>query len=302
MNAFNMDDFGDLENTGFTRTEQVPPEKEFFHSLYIAGMTRKNHIDVEEIAGKLQIRGVEYNLDKVCMIITNVKEVLAKVATDKRTNKDKLECFSYKVGAGPWKGTSGRQCGSNSAERAAIDFCSTCKSQIIVSGIYCDQNGKPIVEEGKPIFIFIRAKGMKYSNVSNYLGEMYKLDLDPIFKPVTEKTKAFEKSVVNNKRYVTEVTIGTAKSQYGTKNVFELSQGAKLPDKVVMEVLNLSKKTLDKFNEKFDWSSNRMQTSGYGDKAPGILEVGTQETKKTEPETQKQTTQDFDMSFEGIEF
>ena len=57
-------DYEELYSTGHESKEPIKPEDEFFHSVYISGQTRKNHIDIEEIQDKLQIRGVEYNKEK----------------------------------------------------------------------------------------------------------------------------------------------------------------------------------------------------------------------------------------------
>jgi len=280
-----FEDFQDLSGMGFQggSGETTTPEDEFFHSVYIAGKTRKNHINVEEQAGKLQVRGVQYNLDEVHMVITHTKDILAKIKTE-RGKGDTIECFSYKEGAAPWYGTSNlpngdkRACPLTSAERAANDFCNPCRAQILVAGIFCDANGSPILtEEKKPIFIFIRGKGMRYSNVSEYLNDRYNEDLDPVFTPVTEQSKQFEKSVVNNKRFVTKLTKGSATSSYGNDvNVFVLEKGVQIPNEAVMKILKLTKDTLDKFNDKFDWSKGKGATTGYGTKKPpeGILEIG----------------------------
>ena len=80
MNDFN--EYADLGTTGYKSTEPVKPEDEFFHSLYIAGNSRKNHIGVTEQGGQLQIRGVEYNQQSVNMVITHVKKILVKNETD----------------------------------------------------------------------------------------------------------------------------------------------------------------------------------------------------------------------------
>jgi len=162
--------FSNLSNSGFSGGKTpLPPEQEFFHSLYIGGKNRKNHIGVVERSGLLQIRGVDYNKDKVCMVITHVKEVLVKEETV--GNQTSLRCFSYKNGDWPWHGTSSvngkfRVCGKTSAERAADQFCNTCRSQILVAGIYTNENGKPITaDDGKPIFMFLRGRGFKYISV-----------------------------------------------------------------------------------------------------------------------------------------
>ncbi len=315
MSDFNMEEYTGLADTGFINKEQVAPEDEFFHSIYISGQTRKNHINIEEITKKIQVRGVEYNLDQVCMIITNVKDILVNASRDQQ-NREKIDCFCYKSGPAPWKGTSERICGLNSTERASNPACSNCRSQIIVSGIYCDINGKPLVNENnKPVFVFLRAKGMKYSNVSDYLGKMFKKDLSPIFTPVTDESKKFEKAVVNNKRFVTIITQGEANSKYGTQNVFELDSGVQLQDNVVKDILKISKKTIKQFNEKFDWSKNKIVNSaatGYGDQTQpneGVLsmeqETKNKENKETENTQESQSKQNNNsgfMSFDDIEF
>lgn len=279
-----FEDYQELAGTGFQggSGEPTAPEDEFFHSVYIAGKTRKNHINVEEQAGKIQVRGVQYNLDEVHMVITHTKDILALIKNEQ--GRDNIKCFSYKDGSAPWFGTSTlpdgskRACPLTSAERAANDFCSDCRAQILVAGIFCDANGSPVLtDEKKPIFVFIRGKGMRYSNISEYLNDRFNEELDPVFTPVTEQSKAFEKSVVNNKRFVVKLTKGEATSSYGnTVNVFELVKGAQIPNEAVLKILKLSKDTVDKFNEKFDWSKGKQAASatGYGNKPEGIMEIG----------------------------
>lgn len=316
MNDYNMDEYAALAGTGFENKESVAPEDEFFHAVYIAGQNRKNHVNIEEKAGKLQVRGYEYNLDEVNMIITNVKDILVKSKT--ANNKESIECTSFKEGEPPWHGSSklpngsARECGLTSAERAANEFCNTCRAQILVAGIYCSPEGKPILKDEKPVFIFIRGKGMKYSNVSTYLGELYKMDLDPIFTPVTEESTKFEKAVVNSKRFVTKITIGEANSQFGVKKVFELQNTIQLAKETVVNILKISKKTLEKFNEKFDWSKGRAAVSGYGNQKPaeGVLTLddapgseGQQQSSESQ-ESQKEEKKEGNTSFDfaSLEF
>jgi len=290
----NFENYADLATTGHESKEPVKPEDEFFHSVYISGQTRKNHLSINEEQGKFQIRGVEYNKDEVNMIITHTKDILAKIVS--KNGRDNIECTSFKPGAPPWYGTtrlqdgSPRSCPQTSAERAVNDFCNPCRAQIVVAGIYCNPDGSPILsEENKPVFLFIRGKGMKYSNVSNYLGDLFKMDLSPLFTPVTEQSQTFEKKVVNNKRFVTRITKGIAPSSYGDKDVFELATGAELPHDVVLKILDASKKTLEKFNDKFDWSKGAVAT-GYSQstepQAEGVLTLDDPEPDETAKEAQ----------------
>lgn len=309
-----FEDYKDLNKTGYTSVETVAPEDEFFHSVYISGQSRKNHINIIEEIGKMQIRGVEYNLSEVNMVIVHTKELLSKIIS--KSGKDSVECFSFKDGAPPWFGTTKlpdgnrRQCPQTSAERAVVDFCNPCRSQILVAGIYCRPDGTPVVtEDKKPVFVFVRAKGMKYSNIANYLSELYKEDLTPVFEPVTEKSKEFEKKVVNQKRFVTKITKGSASSKHGMKDVFVLTKGQQLPKETVLKILTLSKNTLDKFNEKFDWSKRGATSYDVTEaQAEGIMSMEPTEGSTTIPvdeaalqkEKEKQSAKLF--SFDDIEF
>ena len=307
-------EFSDLAETSYEAKTPVDPEEEFFHSIYVAGQTRKNHKDVVEQAGKLQIRGVDYNFDQINFVITNIKTVLAK--TKRVNNQDSVECFSFQSGPWPWKGTSGKQCGKTSADRANDPFCNPCRSNIIVAGVYTDAKGNIIKNEktGKPQFVFIRGAGVKYANVSKYLEELYRLDLPLIF-PESPGSKDFEKKVVNHKRFVTNIKVGKRDSKYGMKDVFELSKGVELPKANVMELLKVSKKLITKFSEKFDWSLRKQggQVSGYAQQAAAPPPDESQKFDTTaapsQPKPQEKTKEevqppkpDEKWSFEDTEF
>lgn len=312
MSDFSVDDYADLAQTGHAAYEPTSPEDEFFHSLYISGVTRKNEMGIDEQAGNLQIRGIKFNLQEAHMIIAHTKDVNVKEETQKGGKRSSIRCFSYKEGAPPHFGTttledgSPRRCPPNAAERATVPFCEPCRNHLLVAGIYCQPDGKPIMDEnGKPIFIFIRGKGMKYKNVSDYLSEMYKLDLDPMFTPQTDQSREFEKAVVNNKRFVTKITVGETGSQYGPKKVFILEKGQELSKDFTKDILQVSKKTLKKFNDKFDWSKSaaaKTQTTGYA-KPEGVLNVDDPkpqtETKKSEPPKEPDSKP---FSFDDVSF
>ncbi len=195
----NFNEYADLGATGYQSSEPTKPEDEFFHSLYISGQTRTNHLEISENAGFMQIRGVEYNLESAHMIITHVKKVLCKNGKDS-TGKNVVQCFSFKKEPQPpWHGWGNRPCGTNSAERSSNAFCNTCREQIILSGIYCNEIGEPILhaETKQPLFVFLRGKGMKYNNVSQYLADCYKEEItSPLFTPVTAETTQFERIAV----------------------------------------------------------------------------------------------------------
>lgn len=300
-----VEEYAGLMQTGFETKEPVKPENEFFHSCYISGVKRTNESGIEELPNYLQIRGVEYNRDEVYMIITHVKQILCKEKRE-QNGQTKVECFSYQDGPPPWKGTKHNPCGTNSAERAADPFCSACRAQLLVAGILTDGQGNPVMnEEKKPQFIFIRGKGMKYSGVSNYLGDMSKLeDLDPIFEPVTDESRSFEKNVVNNKRFVTEIKITEVDSNYGPKKVYDLQKGTQLKKETVMEILKITKKTLEKFNDKFDWSKGTTPAAPAANTEglEPIPDSSTPPAENAKPEEKPAEPAQSNFSFEDMEF
>lgn len=296
-----MEDFTSYSSLAETSYEakSYDEKEQFFHSIFISGKNREDNGIIQK-AGKMQIKDVDFNKTEINMIITHTKQVLVKSRNENRRNI--LECFSFQSGDRPYKGNSGNVCGTNSAERAASPFCNTCKAHIIAAGIYCDEYGKPITdEEGKPIFIFVRGSGMKYSGVANYLNELSKQELEPIFTPVTEQSTQFEKLAVNNKRFVTKITIDEAESQYGVSKVFKLESSTPVPKDTVLKMLEISKKTMDKFIEKFDWSKNKDNSSKSVSQDQKFSPENNVVNKKPEQENSEvKQVQDFDFS--GISF
>jgi hypothetical protein len=265
-----LDQYQELNSTGITgggSGDQTPPEEEFFHSIYISGQNRQHQDGTMEEIGKLQIRGHSANHQDVYMIITHIKDVLNNESRENgRTN---LKCFSFKESSQPpWYGSnsmpdgSPRVCPVTSKDRQATEFCQNCKAQIIVAGILCQPTGTPILdEEKKPVFVFIRGKGIKYGNVSDYLSELYQLDLDPVFNEEGDAIREFEKRVVNHKRFVTKISQATANSNYGVKMVFAFERLSEINKEFALELLDLAKNTMDKFREKFDWSKKKKNTA-----------------------------------------
>lgn len=260
--AVDYTQYENLPGSGSTGSAPVAPELEFFHSIYISGKSRKINEELIERSGMIQIRGVSYNHDSVNMIITHIKDVLVNEA--KINNKDTLLCFSYKDGEWPWYGTNidqgkKRICGKSSAERAASSFCANCRAQIIVAGMLCEENGKLLKgEDGSPIFGFIRGKGMKYSNVSSMVNNYVNMDITPyIFESDSPEVRELEKRIVNHKRFVTKIGMGTAPSKFGDKDIFVFETGTQIPVSSVITILEVAKKVNDKFLEKFDWSKGK---------------------------------------------
>jgi len=311
MSGIDFSEYSELVGEGgFDVKAPVNPEDEFFHAIYISGQQRQNTKGESEIPGKLQIRGLRSNLDVIKVIITHVKQVLVK--TVRNNNRDTLECFSYQSGNPPWKSTSGNICGKNSVERASNPYCNLCRSQIIITGLYIDETtNKPFMVNEKPVYVFIRAKGIKYGNVANYLSDLAKKeDLEPIVTPVTEESKKFEKAQVNHKRFITCITVGKESSAYGMKDVFKLETGPKLSVDAVKNILNKSKETMEKFKEKFDWSRGKVAGSADYSGAQKPVEdnqkfdfsAAQEPVAQEQKQETKQTPPKSDFSFDDVNF
>ena len=310
----NFDDYEELSNETYlpNTKPKVKPEDEYYHSVYISGQTRTNENGEIEKAGRLQIRGVAINKELVKMIITNYKEVLVK-SVDEPKQKNVLKCFSYKNGEPPWTSSTKRTCGKNSAERSQDPFCAPCRSQLIVTGILVDDSNRPVMKDGEFVNVFIRGKGVKYGSVSSYLNDLLKEEFDPILQAKEgqdpEKVRKFEKGQINNKRVITEITIGTQSSAYGMKDVFELKKGTSLSPQAVIKILNIAKDQLPKFKEKFDWSQTK-STSDYGtaskptaDQTFDFTDVKTEDVVTTPPTTKPQETKpSTSYSFDDVNF
>ncbi len=250
------DNYDDLLGTGYAPPTTVPPEKEFFKSVYICGMERTNQADETELPGKLQIRGHKYNLDRVHMIITHVKRLLVKKEKDSN-GKERTACFSFMKGQKVFKGTTGNICPSNRKDREATPACAGCRGELIVSGILTNEQGVPVMVDDedtgtkKSVFVFVRGQGLKYGNISKYLDDLSKEDIQP---PIFPDNPTIEKMIAQNKRFVTVITVGNENTKFGTKKVFNLNTGNKVPDAMVKKVIDIQRKTLQQFSDKFDWS------------------------------------------------
>lgn len=310
MSSIDFSEYSDvLGDGGYDVKVPVAPEDEFFHAVYISGQQRQNALGGTEMPGKLQIRGLQNNLDEVNIVITHIKQVLVKSIQTKDGRGEKLECFSYQNGNPPWKGTSGNICGKNSTERASNAFCKDCRSQIIISGLYLDEKtGRPfLTEDKKHVYVFIRGKGVKYGNIANYLSDLAKRDdLEPMVTPVTPESKEFEKRQVNHKRFITKITVGKQSTNYGMKDVFELNACSPLNIDNVKNILNKAKETMEQFKEKFDWSRGKSGSADYTSKPVDTnqkfdFNSAPQTTQKAET-TQKQPEPKNDFSFEDVDF
>lgn len=255
--GFNSEEYKDLLVTGMSTKKEVKPEDQFFHSIYIPALEREeNHAGIIEQPGKLQIFGVQYNLSEVNILCLHIKQVLVK-REEITPDNWKITCFSFQEGKFP-RGTSGKVCPKNRQERQSVNFCSECRAEIIITGLYCDKDANLIKINDKPVFTFLRGHGMKSNAIYGYLEEIKKLELEPL---IFKDNLNMENSLVKNKRFVTRITTAKEKNpkQKGLVNVFKLNMGNEVDSSIIPTLLEFQKRTLPQFKEKFDISSSLSQ-------------------------------------------
>jgi len=281
-------------------------EENFFKYFYIPGRRKDvpNTDGVIEQNGKIQIADTEYNLDCVYGIIINMKEMLVKGKHDLEKKRDVIECTCYMdPDEKPFTGTSGRKCIPDPYSRRNTDdvFCRDCLNNIAIAMIRTDKDGNFILKDKKPIIIAFRAKRiMQILQLRDYLKTFYSLDLEPIIKPVTLRSKEHEKKNFNIKRFVTKIAIGSRSSKdFGDKIVFDYERGIELSIDKAITVIKFGDKTEEKFNEKFNMAK-RYQTQTQT-KEPENSYVSfddttviAEEIKEHEPELQNQGNE-FDL-------
>ncbi len=248
------DDFW-MSATGFDSYIPLSPEEDTFHSVYIGQKKRENHIGIVEKSGKIHIRGVEYNLDEVHGIILHTKPVMINRKKNPM-GKEEVVCFSFKTTP---KSTTGKICPVKRSDRDSNPFCNTCRQEMIITYAYTDSNGKLILKDDKPIFIFTRSKGMSYMPTSEYLNELSTCtDELEVYDSVDK-----ERKVANLKKYVTKIEVdevGTEK--WGDVSILRLKRDIKVPIDVVKQMVEYQKNSIDDFIKKFDWSQNPDFASG----------------------------------------
>lgn len=145
----------------------------------------------------------------------------------------------------------------------------TCKYEYIVAGYLWDaQNGciknhetdfvDAGIKAGDPILIYFRCKGTRCSCAFDLVKKIN--DIAENLPSLSGGDIAFDKSVVNPRRFLIRATIESKNFEYNiggrkqnsTVDVYVFEPHKQLPDETVKKLVESSKKNLDDFNEQFD--------------------------------------------------
>jgi len=130
----------------------------------------------------------------------------------------------------------------------------------IIAGLGFDEDMKPIPrpeEESKPAFIYFKCDGSKMNNMIQFLYEVNKKceSLEPL-----SDNEEFEKSNVNWRRFIINVTTGFQETQFGNKDVFVFTPTQELPGEKVVKFMDDCNKMVDDFKKQFDYTTGTVST------------------------------------------
>jgi len=242
----------------------VPPEEELFHAIYISGKTRTEPtLNNKKIyGGFLQVRGVEYNLEEVYMMPYYKRSLLVK--NEKIGKYDSTVCFSFFDfdEKGNQISTSGFPCPPTSPDRKEVSWCNNCKMHIVIIGFLCDENGKVKRDsDGNPFNVFLRVSGSKVGDVMKYLFECKELEVPYLFPDGNEEAKKQEIEYFNILRRCIKITVEEtptyvdgAYDQNKMRYAYKLEGMSELPPESIFKLLDYAENLDEEIREKFDWS------------------------------------------------
>jgi hypothetical protein len=112
------------------------------------------------------------------------------------------------------------------------------------------------IKKGDPVLIHFRCDGIKFTGAMNLINALS--DKSKGLVPLSNNAE-FERTVVTPRRFIVETKIGSAKSDYGDKDVFEFIPVVQLPDKAVEQVMNSAIGLKSDFEKQFD-RTNQIKT------------------------------------------
>jgi hypothetical protein len=236
--AIDAEKYGSLANY----SSQAGKESGPFQKVFISGQQRedqdirKMHViatgkwDSKDISEKYVLN----NADIVNFIIMFIKKVRVKKENLGR-GYDEVTYYSYDPDNEP-------------------NYPAGAKCQYIFAGALLDSEFKPVKSKQDPEkteLIYFENSGMRVGPAVEYLGALTKAanELEPLSNDPT-----FEKNCVTPRRFITQVKIGSRKSDYGMKDVYEYTPIKNLPDANCEAIMDRCLKWVDPFDGQFDLS------------------------------------------------
>ena len=278
MAQLNSQRYQNLNNYG---TDNQGARPQTFKKVFITGEPRKG-----QNVGQMQCMS---DFDKGEYIIQNVTEfyfipMFVKKAREGYDNpqsqKKKMIYFSWNP--------------QNSDE-----YPETAKCYYIFAGAALDINMKPYPRKEDPTkaaLVYFKCDGMKMGGAIDYLNAINKATEK--LEPISDNPE-FEKTTVSWRRFIVKASVGTAKSDYGTKYVFSFVPEKQLPDDKVISFMDQSQSIITKFDEQFDMT-NYVTGSKKDSSASKKTTDNVQKEQPVQEEAQTQATSDLSNIELGI--
>jgi hypothetical protein len=173
--------------------------------------------------------------------------------------------------------------------REDTDYPETAKCNYIFAGAALDSNMKPYPRKDDPTktaLVHFKCDGIKMGGAIDYLKAIS--EATSKLPPISDDPE-FEKATVSWRRFIVNVTVGTAKSDYGNKYVFVFTPSKQLPDEKVVSFMDQSETLTKQFLEQFDLSSYVVgkRSVKQNNQQTNQTSQGSNKEQKTEP-TQEQ--------------
>ncbi len=134
-----------------------------------------------------------------------------------------------------------------------------------------DENMRPIPRPGdpsKPALVYFKPTGVKMNNMIQYLNGIQDRvkDLPPL-----SDNPDFEKSEVSFRRFMVKVSLGSADTSHGPKQVFVFDPVKEIKSETVKSILDQCASMKDEFDKQFNYTDSVVSTSvttTYGQSQP----------------------------------
>lgn len=176
------------------------------------------------------------------------------------------------------------------------------KCQYIFGGALLDENFKPIHSKEEPTraeLIYFRNKGTKVGNAVQYLSKLSEASQD--LEDLSDDPE-FEQMVVTPRRFITQVTIGSVKTDYGNKDVFVYTPIKQLPDTTVIGtddkegIMQRCMNWVDAFDQQFNLEKRVSNNSNTHSSKPDDSQVTFDDSNEnTESNDADDTIDDLDL-------
>jgi len=137
-----------------------------------------------------------------------------------------------------------------------------------------DDNGKikSIPDPDEPdrnVFVYMRNNGTKCGKAFEFIDTIREKTSE--LEPLSDGDDEFESTVITPRRFITKITVDTVENAtYNSViNVYNYELFKQLPDEMVIDIVERSKKWLPKFKEQFDCTSQIKSSDSNSDTGQG---------------------------------